>query len=103
MAKWRGKVGFAVSTETERGVWQDTIVEHTYYGDLLKNFYRNSSTDSVNDNVVISNEVSFVADPFANNNIDAIRYVEFAGIKWKVNSIEINYPRISLRFGDVYK
>ena len=36
MSKWFGKIGYAVTneTETEPGLWDDTILEREYYGDM---------------------------------------------------------------------
>ena len=102
MAKWFGKVGYAVSSEVRPGVWSDELVERDYYGEVTRNSRRLQSSDHLNDNVIISNEVSIVADPFAYENFHAIRYVEYMGIKWKVTNIEVQYPRLTLTLGEVY-
>ena len=34
MAKWFGKIGYSITSETESGIWEPTIVEKEYYGDL---------------------------------------------------------------------
>lgn len=102
MAKYAGKIGFAVSEETKPGVWTERMVERQYYGDLTRNTRRLQSSGNLNDNVTISNQISIVADPFANENFHAMRYVEFMGAKWKINSVEVQYPRLILEMGDVY-
>lgn len=102
MAKFHGIIGFAVTEETSRGIWEETIVERTYYGDLLKNSRRLDNTSQVNDSINVSNRISIVADPYAALNFHAIRYVEFMNAKWKVSEVEVQYPRLILTIGGLY-
>lgn len=102
MAKFAGKIGFAIIKETKPGVWTERMVEHRYYGDLTRNSRRLQSSGYLNDNVTISNQISIVADPFAKENFHAMRYVELYGAKWKITSVEVQYPRLILELGDVY-
>lgn len=102
MAKISGVIGYRISTETAPGVWKPSIIERPYYGDLLKNTRRLQSTDKVNDDVTISNEVSIVADPYANENFHSMLYIQFMGAKWKITNIEVQYPRLILSLGGLY-
>lgn len=102
MAKWFGKIGFAETKETTPGVWEEQITEREYFGDLTRNTRRLQSSENLNDNITVANEISIVADPFANQNFHAMRYVEFMGTKWKVSTIEVQYPRLLLSLGDIY-
>lgn len=102
MAKFFGSIGFAESIETSPGVWDEAITERNYYGDLSRNVRRLQSGDKVNDDVNVSNEISIVADPFANQNFHSMRYVEFMGAKWKINNVEVQYPRLILTIGGLY-
>lgn len=102
MNKFYGKIGYAILTETVPGVWVEQIVEHSYYGDVIRNIRRLQSSENLNDNVNVSNEISIVADAFANQNFHSMRYVEYMGTKWKVSSIEVKYPRLILSMGGVY-
>lgn len=102
MAKFHGKVGYSIAKETSPGVYEDEITEHEYYGDIFKNTTSSQSASQVNDNVTISNEISIISDPFAITYYSYIRYVKFKGIKWKVTSINIQYPRLVLTVGGVY-
>lgn len=36
MAKWFGKIGYAVTSETRPGIWEEVIVERNYYGDMTR-------------------------------------------------------------------
>lgn len=102
MAKFYGAIGFACSTEVKPGVFKDVIEERKYYCELTRNSRRAQSSDNLNDNLVISNEISIVADPYTNQNFLSMRYVEFQGVKWKISSVEVQYPRLILSIGEVY-
>lgn len=103
MAKFYGKLGYdSETTEVRPGVWQEGIVERAVYGDLIRNTKRTENPGQVNDNITISNQVSFVADPYARNNFHRIKYVEFMGAKWSVASVEVEFPRLVLNLGGVY-
>lgn len=102
MAKWFGVIGYAETVEMKPGVWKEQITERQYYGDMTRNTRRLQSTDQLNDNISISNELSIVADPFANENFHSMRYVEYMGTKWKISDVEVQYPRLRLTIGGVY-
>lgn len=102
MAKWFGKIGYAETVETPPGVWKEKINVRDYYGDLTRNTRRLQSADKVNDDLNISNELSIVSDPYAINNFHSMRYAEFMGAKWKINTVEVSYPRLILTLGGVY-
>lgn len=102
MAKYYGKIGYAESVETSPGVYQNKIVERAYSGELIRNTRRLESSESLNDNINIANEISIVADPYAFKNFHAMKYVEFMGVKWKVSTVEEKYPRLILSMGGEY-
>ncbi len=102
MAKFFGVIGYGLNEETRPGVWKDQIIERQYYGDLIRNTRRLQSTENLNDDINIANEISIVADPFAYQNFHAMRYVEFMGAKWKITNVEVQYPRLILTIGGVY-
>lgn len=102
MAKYYGKVGYAVTVETRPGVWEEQITEREYFGDILRNTKRYDNAEGLNDNLNIANLISIVADPFALQNFHTIRYVEYMGANWKVSSVEVQYPRLVLTVGGVY-
>jgi len=102
MAKWFGAVGYATTSETKPGVWEERITERNYYGETIRNVRRLQNSSQLNDNINVSNEISIVSDPFAIQNFHSIKYVEFMGAKWKVTSVEVSYPRLILTVGGVY-
>lgn len=102
MAKIYGKIGYATTEEIEPGLWADKIVERGYSGELTKNSRRLEGSGNVNDNINISNEISIVADPYANENFFSMRYIKFMGAAWKITNVEVRYPRLILTIGGVY-
>lgn len=101
--KYCGKIGFAMGDkESAPGVWTEQITERTYYGDLIRNSRRLQSSGNIIDNIQITNQISIVADPFAYENFHAIRYATYMGTKWKVTSVDVQRPRLTLDLGEVY-
>ena len=102
MAKFYGAIGYVTTVETRPGVWEEQVTERNYSGDLLQNRHMVQNADQLNDNVNIANEISIVADPYANGNFYAMRYVVFMGAKWKITNVRVAYPRLILTIGGVY-
>lgn len=102
MAKFYGAIGYAKTVETMPGVWTEQITERDYYGDVIRNSRRLHSSDKVNDDININNQISIVADPYAINNFHSMRYAEFMGAKWKISDVEVQYPRLLLTLGGLY-
>lgn len=102
MAKFHGKIGYVLPVETEPGIWDEQIITKEYYGDLVQNRSKYQSSGGVNDNIAMANSISIVADPFASENFQHMRYVEYLGAKWKISDAEVQYPRIVLTVGGVY-
>lgn len=103
MGKFYGAVGYAETIETKPGVWEDTITERNYVGDYVRNMSsKTSSSGGVNDDIVIENAISIVADPYAYEHFHNIKYVTSMGAKWKVSSVEVRHPRLILTTGGIY-
>ena len=102
MNKYYGTVGYAITEEVALDVWQDVIVERKYVGNVLKNTRRLSGSENLNDNIIINNRISIVADPFAYNNYNSIKYCTWMKSKWKVTNVEVAFPRLILDLGEVY-
>ena len=103
MARFFGRIGYGETVETTPGVWVDEIVEYSYYGDVLRNSrYLQQDMESLNDDLKVQNSISVIADQYANEHFFAIRYVEWAGTLWTVDSVDAQPPRLLLRLGKVY-
>lgn len=104
MNKWCGIIGFAISTKVpEKGnYYEDEIVERKFYGDIVRNTRRWETGESVNDSPNISNSISVIADSFVFENLQYMKYVEFCGALWKINSIDVQAPRLILGIGGAW-
>lgn len=100
--KWYDDIGFREEVEEEPGVWTPVITTRKFYGDILKNSWREQQGTKINADLSISNTISVVADPFLLNNFHHIVYVSLYGAKWKVSSVEVNSPRLTLTLGELY-
>jgi hypothetical protein len=103
MAKYYGAVGYAVTTEVAPGVYDtEVITERKYTGDVLQATRRGEQGEHLNDDLNVTNRLSIVADAYAYEHVFAMRYAEWMGVCWKVNSVEIQHPRLILNIGGVY-
>lgn len=103
MAKFHGPIGYSIPEETKPGVWTERITERNSTGDVDRNTSNwTASSDSVNDDLNINNQISIIADPFAYQHFHSMKYVVFMGTKWKIKSVEVKYPRLILSVGGVY-
>jgi hypothetical protein len=102
MAKFYGKIGYVRTIESEPGIWTEEATEREYYGDIIRNSRNLNSSNEINDSINISNNISVVADPYAKENFQYMRYVIFMGVKWTISNVLIEYPRIILTIGGVY-
>lgn len=103
MSRFYGAIGFAKQEQTAPGVYSDTIEEKDYRGELIQNVVRWDSTNSVNDDMKISNTLSIIADPYSENHISEMRYVVWLGNKWKITSVTVERPRLKLELGGLYQ
>lgn len=105
MAKWCGKIGYVESVEDENrpGIWVNNVTEREYFGDIIRQTNRwSSSSDSTIDDLSADNHISIVSDTFAEENVRFMRYIEFMGAKWKINSFEVQRPRLIVTMGGLY-
>ena len=103
MAKFYGPVGYAERSEIRPGVWEDTVIERTYYGDIQKDTAKwREGSDRVLPELSVANTISIVADAYANKNFHAIRYIHWAGSNWSVSEVQVERPRLIFRLGGVY-
>lgn len=100
--KFYGVVAYAITEEVIPGKWKERIVEKWYRGDITRVSRRLQSADKVNDDIRINNEIRILADAFAYQNFQNIRYVVWMGTNWKVESVTVDRPRLVLEIGGEY-
>lgn len=102
MTRYYGELGYADLVETSPGVWEEVFTERPYFGDVTRMSRLLRESQGVNDNVVISNTISVVADAYAYEHIHALRYARMEGAKWRIQTVEVHRPRLILYLGEVY-
>ena len=104
--KFCGKVGFSVTEDDGDGRWIEKITDKgkTYTGDVLQYTRRKEAGEHINDGLRINAQISILTlDPWFHENVSQIRYVEYMGAKWEVESIDpTKYPSIVLTLGGLY-
>lgn len=103
MSRFYGAVGYITEVETAIDVIENKPIERMYKGELLRNTRSLSNGTDINDDVTITNQISILADPYANNHIHDMRYVKWRGTPWKVTNVDASQPpRLILSLGGVY-
>ena len=102
--KFVGKIGFWIEdNEVKSGLFKPGIVEKSYVGDVSRdNRHWNTADNSTNSTYRVNNEISILADLYARQNWDSIRYVLWNGVYWSVSSTTLGYPRCTIVLGGVY-
>lgn len=106
MAKYYGHIGYSITEETESethpGIWTDTIIEKPYFGDVLELSYNWRKSENLNDDYLVTNRLSIVADPYAYKHIGNMKYITWDGVKWKIKDITVGHPRLTITLGGLY-
>lgn len=102
MARYSGNIGYIENKKIGPGKWVPEETVRHYYGDVTRAVRKLTEGQDINNNITIDHQISIVADPYAREHFFAIRYAEWQGVKWKVESAEIVYPRIILSLGGMY-
>ena len=101
--KYHGNVGYFETIEKKPGLYEEGLTYHESKGDVLSNTKRNSTTNSVNPTITVSDQISIVADPYAREHFFNIRCVEYQGALWSVTEVDANHPpRLILSLGGLY-
>lgn len=104
MAKWSGRIGFVTTAEKPvgSGIYKDVIVIKAFSGDVNRVVRKWQTADKINEDVNLNNEISIVATPYLTENFYAIRFISFMNNWWRVNTVTMNYPRLTLEIGGLY-
>lgn len=101
--KFSGKIGFVNgSIEIEPDVWVPNIIERHYTGDMKRSYRKYQSGEYLNDNMRLNNQIEIISDLYLRQNWPSILYVLWDGVRWKVNTTEVGYPKLVLEIGGVY-
>lgn len=103
--KYSGNAGFRITdVEVEPDVFEPQVVVKKVRGDVVTSRYHHDQNGdkSTIDNIRITNQISLVADQFFMKHISNLQYLEYQGVKWKVENFTIKPPRVILDLGGVY-
>lgn len=103
--KYSGNAGFRITdVEVDPDVFEPQVVVKKVRGDVVTSRYHHDQNGdkSTIDNIRITNQISLVADQFFMKHISNLQYLEYQGVKWKVESFNIKPPRVILDLGGVY-
>lgn len=103
MARFHGEVGYGETVEAPpgSGKYVDQITRRPYYGDVIRNS-RQLTGSGVNEDIVVSNQISILADEYAIDNFSKIKFIRWAGKPWTVTDVEVRSPRLILSLGSVH-
>jgi len=103
MNKFYGKVGYVDNVLTDLGVWEEEVTERMYYGDILElRRFINYDSNKINSDIKIGVQIDIVADQYAYEHFSNLKYVEYMGSKWIIESATPSRPRIRLNLGGLY-
>lgn len=104
MAKYYGTIGFVDTVEIPlgSGIWKEVITERKYIGEVIRNSRKWQASQTLNDDLNISNEIVIVMDEYAIKNFHALRYIEYMGAYWKISNVLVEHPHLRLTIGGVY-
>ena len=100
--KWYGEIGFKEYVEVERGVTEPKVIPKKFFGEVIRDSWREQQGNKINSDLTVSNKISIIADQYLQNNFHKIAYITFGGAKWTVSGVEANYPRLNLDLGPLY-
>lgn len=100
--RYAGKIGFATKVELSPGVWDETIDERDYLGDVLQSTERLNSSEAVLPKYTTTTSVSVLSDGVLKERYSDVRYVNYLGVNWAISSIIHKYPRIEMFLGEAY-
>jgi len=107
MARYSGLVGYVTQEETVPGVYSPVENTKLMRGNVLRETVsqqadRIHSGNKVNSDITLGHRVSLVGDAYAFGNYYNIKWIELDAMKWEVNSIELQRPRIIVSLGGLW-
>lgn len=91
-----------MTRETGEGVWLEDKIEIPVKGTIRNLYIKNNNNSSVNSDLRLTNEVSILLNSKIQTYLETLKYVVWKGSKWEVQSIGVNYPRLTINLGGLY-
>lgn len=102
MSKYSGFIGYENTDYVGDSVYVERYTERKAYGEIVHNTRRLTGDEQRNSNLTMNERISIVATPFERQNYWRIRYATYMGVKWKVDSVEVKFPRLILTLGEIF-
>ena len=102
MTRCSGIIGYALAVETQPGVWEESITDKPYFGEVVRDNRKVVDQTQINNSINISNNISVVSNKFMLENMAFMRYITFMKSKWNITSVDIKPPRIIITMGGLY-
>lgn len=99
------KIGFVYTAPVEEGsdVYAPVCIEKPYRGEIVGNLNRRLYlSDQINHDIGVSCKIKVLLNAFIRHRFSSIRYVEYMGVKWTAESVDILYPNIEISLGGIY-
>ena len=104
MGKLYGVIGFVSreDVEVEPGIYESLCSERPYKMDEIE--IRQSYVDqgASASSIRINTKLSVLADTYAFTNLRYMKYVEYMGSKYLIESVTPHRPRLIITLGDLY-
>lgn len=114
MAKFSGVLGVVTNQIEEldsdgipTGVYKSVVTRYPVRGDIIRHSRSIDTSSKVNGDITLSNSFSILASPYlltvmSAEDKDISIYLEIWGQKWRVESIELALPRVTLSVGGLW-
>lgn len=104
MTRFAGVIGYGETQESPPGSrdFKEVITERQYFGRVVKNSRRIQADGKVNFDLVVQNSIEIVADAYARDNMENLRYVKWRNNRWIVDEVTEQHPRLLFRLGKLY-
>lgn len=99
------KIGFGETIEypENSGIFKEFITEKKYKGSVVGGLHRRLNlSDKENHDLDLSCKIQVLMNTYIASRFSSIRYVEYMGVKWTVEALDILYPDIEMTLGGIY-
>jgi hypothetical protein len=100
--RYSGTIGVASQTEISPGVWEETITEQDYIGEVVQRTEVLEEGDSIHSTQQTSTSISVLSRVVGFVNDSDLRYVTFSGMRWNISSVVNQPPRLVLYIREEY-
>lgn len=102
--RYSGNMGFAVTAESDPGVYEKQIIVKHVTGTFLDNppSFKQTNNSSANEEISLDCRIRIVANQYIRENLGYIAFAEYGGVRWKVTRIVPSYPSITFTLGGLY-